>query len=86
MNAKFPEPKEVAYPTPTFHNRFRVVVQAADEKQAVRIANRISEFCSCSVEQFIAFTDRDNEEVLGEAIIRRGNFLPKTRTLCPVNT
>lgn len=58
-----------------------MVIPAYDREQADRLAEQVSEFCSCSVENFVATADADCTEILGEAVLQRRLIPLKDRTV-----
>lgn len=85
----YPEPDRAllreSYPR-MWTNRCRVVIPCFDLEQAQRIAERVSEFCSCDLEQLLCVTD-DNPptKILSETPMVREFYPLKVRAAEPQN-
>lgn len=84
LNPKQFEPKQFEPKQITVHVRWRLVIHRPGRRDAEELATALScgtlrdayLACPCLVERFIAYTDDDSGELLGEVVIGRQAFLP----------
>jgi|GEM_PF-2897161 len=68
----YPDPKEFTAHRPTFHQRWRIVLQAQSGEDAKEKADRLKELgWPCDIEIFVGVTDGPEDSLRGEIVIQR---------------